>query len=100
MAWQLQQAKQHFSQVVSLAEQAGPQVVTKHGREAAVVISIAEYRRMRGESPRGKEFARHLLAAPGLREDEWGIAFGQAARGRSTDGDRPVPFDDGAEEHA
>ena len=48
MAWQLQTAKQHVSQLVECARRDGPQVVTKHGKEAAVVVSAEEYRRLRG----------------------------------------------------
>ncbi|BDD87685.1 type II toxin-antitoxin system Phd/YefM family antitoxin [Desulfofustis limnaeus] len=51
-AWQLQEAKNKFSQLVSCAQQEGPQVVTKHGREAVVVLSYEDYRKIvaKGES--------------------------------------------------
>lgn len=57
MAWQLQDAKQRFSELVRLAEQAGPQIVTRHGTEVAVVISAEEYRRLYDE-PDFKAFLR------------------------------------------
>jgi hypothetical protein len=41
----------------------GPQVVTRHGEDVAVVISINEYRRLR--SPRA-DFKDFLMAAPDL----------------------------------
>ncbi len=44
--WQLQDAKNKFSKLVDIAQQTGPQVVTKHGQEAVVVISIDEYKRL------------------------------------------------------
>ncbi|MFT4927559.1 MAG: antitoxin Phd [Phenylobacterium sp.] len=44
--WQLQDAKNRFSEVVDNAMQQGPQMVTKRGKEAVVVISIEEYRKM------------------------------------------------------
>ena len=44
--WQLQDAKNRFSEVVDNAMQQGPQVITKQGKEVAVVISIEEYRKM------------------------------------------------------
>ncbi|MGQ0464346.1 MAG: type II toxin-antitoxin system Phd/YefM family antitoxin [Sporichthyaceae bacterium] len=44
MSWQLQEAKQRFSEVVRKAEEEGPQVVTRHGEEVAVVVSMAEWR--------------------------------------------------------
>lgn len=45
--WQLQEAKNRFSEVVEEAIKHGPQTVTKHGREAVVVISVEEYQRIK-----------------------------------------------------
>lgn len=45
--WQLQDAKNRFSEVVESAMGQDPQVVTKHGREAVVIISIEEYHKMK-----------------------------------------------------
>jgi prevent-host-death family protein len=61
MHWQVQEAKQRFSEVLRAAESGEPQIVTKHGEEVAVVIDIAEYRRLRGES---MNFMEYLRAAP------------------------------------
>lgn len=47
--WQIQEAKQRFSEVLRAAEAGEPQIVTKRGAEVAVVIDIAVYRRMLGE---------------------------------------------------
>lgn len=44
--WQLQEAKNKFSKLVKLARQDGPQIVTKHGQETAVLLSIDDYRRL------------------------------------------------------
>lgn len=44
--WQLQDAKNKFSNLVETAQQKGPQIVTKHGKEAVVVLSITEYKRL------------------------------------------------------
>jgi prevent-host-death family protein len=63
MRWQLQEAKQRFSELLRHARAHGPQVVTKHGEEVAVVVSIEDYRRLTEELPSFKEF---LLAAPDL----------------------------------
>jgi len=46
MTWALQDAKNRFSEVVDRAMEEGPQLVTRHGREAVVVISAAEYKKM------------------------------------------------------
>ena len=48
--WQIQEAKQRFSDVVRRAQSDGAQFVTKHGTEVAVVINIAEYRRLSGQA--------------------------------------------------
>jgi antitoxin Phd len=45
--WPLERAKNAFSAVVKAAQRGEPQTVTKHGRPAAVVISAAEYERLR-----------------------------------------------------
>ena len=42
-SWQLQDAKNRFSEVVELALKGSPQTVTKHGKPAVVIISAAEY---------------------------------------------------------
>lgn len=44
--WQLQDAKNKFSNLVEIVQKKGPQIVTKHGKEAVVVISISEYRQL------------------------------------------------------
>ncbi len=46
MSWQLQEAKNKLSQVVRDAKESGPQVITVHGKDAAVVVSIEEYQRL------------------------------------------------------
>ncbi len=63
MAWQLQAAKQHFSELVERARTEGPQVVTKHGRDAVVILSAEEYTRLRGPEASLVDFIR---AAPDL----------------------------------
>ena len=44
--WQLQEAKNKFSHLVDKAQHKGPQVVTKHGKDAVVVLSIEEYKKL------------------------------------------------------
>jgi antitoxin Phd len=44
--WQLQEAKNRFSEVVKKALNEGPQTVTRHGEEAVVIISKGEYDRL------------------------------------------------------
>ena len=61
MVWQLQAAKQHFSELVERAQREGPQIVTKHGKDAVVVVSAEEYQKLRRSGPGLIEFIR---AAP------------------------------------
>jgi prevent-host-death family protein len=42
--WQLQEAKNKLSQVVDDAIADGPQVITRHGQEVAVVLAYDAYR--------------------------------------------------------
>jgi prevent-host-death family protein len=58
LAWQLQEAKQRLSEVVRQALEDGPQVVTRHGKETVVVVSIEEFERLRRGQPDFKEFLR------------------------------------------
>lgn len=44
--WQLQEAKNRFSEVVNKALVEGPQTVTRHGEEIVVILSKAEYSRL------------------------------------------------------
>ena len=44
--WQLQDAKNRFSEVVNKALEEGPQTVTRHGEEIVVILSKAEYNRL------------------------------------------------------
>lgn len=44
--WQLQEAKNKFSEVVDRAAGGEPQLITRHGVEVAVVLSLPEYRRI------------------------------------------------------
>ena len=59
--WQVQRAKQQFSRLVDQARTHGPQIVTRHGKEVAVVLGVDEYRRLRGRST---DFAAFLLGPP------------------------------------
>ena len=44
--WQLQEAKNRFSEVIDEAIERGPQVITRRGVETAVLLSVADYRKM------------------------------------------------------
>ena len=44
--WKLQDAKNRFSDLVNLAQKEGPQIVTKRGTEAVVILSMKDYRKI------------------------------------------------------
>jgi prevent-host-death family protein len=80
MSWQVQDAKQRFSELIRRAHSDGPQVVTRHGEEIAVVIDIADYRRLKGETA---EFKDYLRAGPDI--DDLDLS-------RSTEGPRSTDW--------
>jgi len=49
--WQLQNAKNHLSELVRKAREEGPQVITLRGRDAVVVVSANEFGKL--SRPRG-----------------------------------------------
>ncbi len=64
MAWQLQEAKQRFSELVRRAEREGPQVVTRHGEEVVVVVPAEEWRRVSRGGEKKMDFKEFLMSAP------------------------------------
>ncbi len=69
--WSLQDAKNRFSAVVEAAQRGDPQLVTKRGRAAVVVISAEDYARLKElEGQMAPSFVDHLLAMP---QDEEGF---------------------------
>ncbi len=67
MIWQLQDAKQRFSELVDRARSEGAQVVTRRGHEVVVVLAIERYRELIGG---GDGFKDLLLSGPDLAELE------------------------------
>jgi prevent-host-death family protein len=61
--WALQDAKARFSEVVRKAKSEGPQRITVHGREEVVVVSVEEYRRVKGQ-PSGQALVKLLQDSP------------------------------------
>ena len=65
--WQLQRAKAQLSKLIETSATRGPQIVTRHGRPAAVVLSADAYRRLRRKQPDFKSFlVRARLQTLGL----------------------------------
>ncbi|MDE2662262.1 MAG: type II toxin-antitoxin system Phd/YefM family antitoxin [Gemmatimonadota bacterium] len=65
-AWQVQEAKARFSALLETALTQGPQVVTKRGVEAAVLVPIDHWRRL---EKMAKPSLKELLLAPEARTD-------------------------------
>ncbi len=63
--WQLQTAKNRFSEVVNRAITDGAQTITRHGKPVVVVMSQEEFRRL-APAKEEKEWSmlEHLLACP------------------------------------
>ncbi len=56
--WQLQEAKNKFSEVVDEAVNHGPQLITKRGVETAIVLSYADYRKLLLQQQKLSDFFR------------------------------------------
>lgn len=54
--WQLQEAKNKFSEVVNEALLNGPQVITRHGVETVVVVAYSEFRKAHLREQKLSEF--------------------------------------------
>ena len=80
-SWRAEEAKARFGEFLSASLTDGPQVVTRRGVETAVLVAMAEWRRL-GESatPRLKDV--HLM--PGARTED-------LAPSRESDRTRPRP---------
>jgi antitoxin Phd len=76
--WQVQDAKTRFSELIERARTKGPQTITRHGAERAVVLSIEDYRVLASYKP---DFRAHLLGGP--KVDDFPIE-------RDSDTGRPV----------
>jgi antitoxin Phd len=59
--WQIQEAKTRLSEVIADADGKGPQIITRHGKERAVLLSMRDYRALTAHQPDIKEY---LLGGP------------------------------------
>ncbi|MBK7001173.1 MAG: type II toxin-antitoxin system Phd/YefM family antitoxin [Rhodoferax sp.] len=46
--WQLQEAKSRFGELVEMTLTQGPQMVTRHGSDAVVLLSALDYQQLTG----------------------------------------------------
>jgi antitoxin Phd len=61
MSWTIYDAKARLSELIETAQTGGPQTITRHGNERAVVLSIADYRALVDREP---TLVDYLLAGP------------------------------------
>jgi prevent-host-death family protein len=66
MEWQLQDAKNRFSELVQRARKEGPQIVTLRGQRAAVVLSAETFDALTADRP---SLVEHLLSGPAWPDD-------------------------------
>ena len=62
--WKVQEAKARFSELLETAVKKGPQIVSKRGVEAAVLVPIDEWRRLQQAA---RPDIKELLLGPGPR---------------------------------
>jgi prevent-host-death family protein len=90
--WQIQDAKQRFSEMIRAVTNQGPQVITRHGADVAVVVAIGEYRRLTRPAV---DLAGVLLGGPKF-DDDAGDVFAEIEAERKDDFGREVHFEAGA----
>jgi prevent-host-death family protein len=66
MEWQLQDAKNRFSELVQRARKNGPQIVTLRGERAAVVLSAEAFDALTANRP---SLVDYLLEGPAWPDD-------------------------------
>ena len=65
--WQVQEAKARFSEFLEASVDEGPQIVTKRGVETAVLLPIAQWRKL---EQMAKPDLKELLLAPEARTEQ------------------------------
>lgn len=75
-SWQLQDAKARFSAFLNASLTEGPQIVTKRGLEAAVLVRVDVWRALQAQSAPS---LKALLQVPAPRQD--GLLPARAERG-------------------
>jgi antitoxin Phd len=63
-AWQIRTAKARFSELFQRARTAGPQRITRQGKEGVVMISDEQYERLVAESHQPKSLVQFFRESP------------------------------------
>jgi prevent-host-death family protein len=75
--WPVQHAKARFSELLDACQREGPQVVSRRGTEAAVLVPIEEWRRLQAAA---RPSLKELLLAAEARTEALVPPRGQARR--------------------
>lgn len=62
--WQVQEAKNHFSEMIDRALREGPQTVTRHGKPVVRVVAVEGQGAAGVEPAKDDGFLEFLLSAP------------------------------------
>ena len=62
--WQLQTAKARFSELFRHARTAGPQLITKQGKDGVVMLPVEEYERLTGLARQPKGLVQFFRESP------------------------------------
>src|SRR6266568_6025036 len=89
--WQIQDAKQRFSEMIRAVTSEGPQVITRHGEDVAVVIAVGEYHRLTRQAV---DLVGVLLRGPKLNDGTTDV-FEEVAAERRADFGRTVDLEAG-----
>ncbi len=76
-SWQVQDAKARFSEFLEASLREGPQIVTRRGVEAAVLLPVEEWRRLQRSA---RPSLKDLLLADEARSDDFVPARGGRRR--------------------
>ena len=80
--WPVQHAKARFSELLDACQREGPQVVSRRGTEAAVLVPIEQWHRLQAAA---RPTLKQLLLTPESRTDELAPPRGEARRQPSLD---------------
>ena len=80
--WKLHDAKARFSELLETTLKKGPQVVTRRGQEAAVLVPIEEWHRLQRAA---RPSLKALLLAPEPRSETTAPERGKSRRRKPVD---------------
>ena len=84
--WQIQEAKQRFSEVIRAVTSQGPQVITRHGEAIAVIVDVSRYHQL---TRAAVNLTDVLLGGPKVDDSVVDI-FAEIEAERKADLERPI----------